>query len=185
MQTKQGGSKTIACGGLILQELFMKARGMMEDSRAFEVEKTCRECGAVFFIDKKKSREGRGLYCSRQCAGRGKAKKFLRQTPGDPEDIRHGCKDTVAWHRTKTGRNTPYGEDNKSKGEKDLHQRHSPPTRGAGPKKSCGRICGRKRQHRMLQESFSLEVCPWASGTLSPVRYDIDYYSSPDSLLGY
>lgn len=101
------------------------------------VQRQCRECGTLFMIERVKEASGRGIYCSRQCAGKGKARS----------------------NNGKTG----------------LDKRLA--------KKSVLQKCAHASSG--LQQSFSLDTCPWQEGKIPPVQYDADYSSMPDPWIGF
>lgn len=147
------------------------------------VEKICRECGAIFTIARRRAEQGRGVYCSRQCAGLGKARNRREGKNAGPEKM---VLDEAAallggeggvWN--KPGHGGIYENGRKAKTSRgtgnDAHNKHDKSVRKTA----------RYRIQRQLQQSFSLELCPWQTGAVPPVCYDSDYHAGPDTGWGY
>lgn len=141
------------------------------------VERLCGMCGKSFRVKRCKVAQGGGLYCSRQCAGRAKVKAPAKGGTGVVESKVLADVENMAFSQKGAALGKKYADDGK-KPRQSWSRLHA-------ERKRVGKKRVGVRVGYILQQDFSLGDCPWRTGAIQPVRYDEDYYSSPDVSWGF
>ena len=121
------------------------------------VEKTCGECGVVFRVSRKRAEKGRGVFCSRVCSGRAKARNYAKTQMYDKVqsyDEGQNYGKTQGYVQSREGGAVV----NPMVGGKE--------STGAGGRFPSERLdkassAARRANKNPLQRSFALEHCPW------------------------
>lgn len=161
------------------------------------LEKECCECGAVFKVARRRAERGRGVYCSRRCAGLGKARdqrmrKMTSPQGGEQAQTLLPCLGNKAnsFYDVDTFKRDESKGNTAGLGElgsvKDVGGRQGEPCHHS-KEKVANRVKTIKPRSgkRDLQQSFSLDLCPWRTGAVSPTCCDGEYYAVPDVGWGF